>query len=213
MALRPRGYTNWTWVLGTPDGAQAAVVQVNGSDTVELGTIPVLCGPSVEFRPTVLSRDPLPDLTLAVVSAELTRKSTEGKIERRVVPAERERERVVLRELPEGEWMLDVTISHPFFAPALPVSLSVPVKLERGVQLRPGVEIVSVGGEVVIDAPAGAARVTAPDGVTRTVSAKDGRIAIDGVAPGNYRVELCEDASCARPLRRCRAQHRSVLVA
>lgn len=202
LALRPRGYTNWTWVLGTPDGAQAAVVQVNGNDNVELGTIPVLCGPSVEFRPTVLSRDPLPDLTLAVVSAELTRKSTEGKIERRVVPAERSRERVVIRELPEGEWTLSLSMSHPFFLPALPVRLSVPFKLERGVQVRAGVEIVSVGGAVLVDAPAGVARLTDPDGVKRLEPAKDGRVAIDGVAPGAYRVEMCEDDACARVIRR-----------
>jgi len=202
LALRPRGYTSWTWVLGTPDGAQAAVVQVNGSDAVELGTIPVLCGPAVELRPTVLSRDPLPDLTLAVVSAQLTRTSPEGKVERRVVPAERSRERVAIRELSEGEWTLDVTMSHPFFVPALPVRLSVPVKLERGVQLRAGVQIVAVGGAVAIDASAGTARLSGPDGLTRLESAKDGRIAIDGVAPGAYRVELCEDVSCARILRR-----------
>ena len=202
LALRPRGYTNWTWVLGTPDGAQAAVVQVNGNDAVELGTIPVLCGPAVELRPTVLSRVPLPDLTLAVVSAELTRSSPEGKVERRVVPAERSRERVVIRELFEGEWTLEVSMSHPFFLPNIPVRLSLPVKLERGVQLRAGVEIVSVGGAVVIDAPGGVARTTGPDGVTRLESAKDGRVAIYGVAPGSYRVELCEDASCARVLRR-----------
>jgi len=198
LALRPRGYTNWTWVLGTPDGAQAAVVQVNGNDAVELGTIPVLCGPAVELRPTVLSRDPLPDLTLAVVSAELTRTSPEGKVERRVVTAERGRERVAIRELPEGEWTLDLSMSHPFFVPALPVRLSLPVELERGVELRAGVEIVSVGGAVVIDAAAVVARMTGPDGVTRVEPAKDGRVAIDGVAPGRYRVELCEDASCAR---------------
>jgi len=201
LALRPRGYTNWTWVLGTPDGTQAAVVQVNGNDAVELGTIPVLCGPAVELRPTVLSRDPLPDLTLAVVSAELTRPSAEGKVERRVVPAERSRERVVIRELPEGEWALDLSMSHPFIVPNVSVRLSVPVKLERGVQLHASVEIVSVGGAVVIEAPTGVARMTGPEGVTRLESAKDGRVAIDGVAPGSYRVELCEDASCARVLK------------
>jgi len=201
LALRPRGYTNWTWVLGTPDGEQAAVVQVNGNDAVELGSIPVLCGPAVEVKPTVLSRDPLPDLTLALVSAELTRTSPEGKVERRVVTAERGRERVAIRELPEGEWTLDLSMSHPFFVPALPVRLSLPVKLDRGVQLRAGVEIVSAGGAVVIDSPAGSARVTGPDGKPRLESATDGRIAIDGVVPGSYRVELCEDASCARVLK------------
>jgi len=202
LGLRPRGYTDWTWVLGTPDGAQAAVVQVNENDAVPLGAIAALCGPAVEVRPTVLSHDPLPDLTVAVVAAELTRPSPEGKRERRVVPAERDRDRVVIRELPEGEWTLDVTISHPFFVPAVPLRLSVPVKLERGVHVRAGVDVASVGGSVVIDEPEGSARLTGPDGTTRIESAKDGRIAIDGVTPGAYRVELCEDDACARVIRR-----------
>ena len=109
---------------------------------------------------------------------------------------------MVIRELFEGEWTLEVSMSHPFFLPNIPVRLSVPVKLERGVQLRAGVEIVSVGGAVVIDAPAGVAHMTGADGVTRLETAKDGRVAIDGVAPGSYRVEMCEDDACARILRR-----------
>lgn len=202
LGLRPRGYTSFTWVLGTPDGEQAAVVQINEVGLVDLGTIPVLCGPAVLVRPTVLSRDPLPDLTLATVSAELTRPSPDGKVERRVVTAERSRERVTIRELPEGEWTLDLTMSHPFFVPALPVRLSVPVKLERGVQLQAGVEIVAVGGAVAIEAASGTARLSGPDGQTRLEPAKDGRVTIDGVALGSYRVELCEDPSCGRVLRR-----------
>lgn len=202
LGLRPRGYTNWTWVFGTPDGAQAALVQVDGNDAVELGTIPVLCGPAVAIRPTVLSGDPLPDLTSAVVVAELTRKTRKGAVERLKAPAERDRDRIVLRELPPGEWTLDVTMSHPFFVPAIPLHLSIPVELERGMQIRADVEVAFVGGAIVIEAPSGSARLTGPDGVMRVTEAKDGTIAIDGVAPGSYRVELCEDAACARVVRR-----------
>jgi hypothetical protein len=205
LGLRPRGYTAFTWALGTPEGAQAAVVQINGTDAADLGTIPVFCGPAVELLPTVLSHDPPPDLSLATVEAELTRTSPNGKIERRVVPAERDRDRVVLRELPEGEWTLDATISHRFFVPPAPVHLSVPVKLERGVLSRAGVAIASVGGAVVIDGATGTARVLAPDGTARVETAKDGTIAINGVAAGFYDVEMCEDSRCARVLRRWEA--------
>ncbi len=202
LGLRPSGYAQWTWVLGTPDGEQAAVVQVNGTDAVELGAIPMLCGPAVELRPNVLSHDPAPDLTLATVVAELTRTLPAGKPERRLVPAERSRDRVMLRELPEGEWTLNVTISHPFFVPAAPVRLSVPVKLERGARTHARFEVAAVGGAIAIEAPAGAARLSGPEGPARVVAAKDGSIAIDGVSPDAYRVELCEDAACARVVRR-----------
>jgi hypothetical protein len=202
LGLRPRGYSRWTWALGTPDGTQAALVQVIGTDAVDLGTIPVFCGPAVEVRPTVRSRAPLPDLTMAMVAAELTRSSPYGKAERRAVAPEKNRDRVMFRELPEGEWTLDVTMSHPFFVPAGPIHLSVPVKLERGASLRAGAEITDVGGAVVFDAPSAAARLSGPDGVARIVSAKDGSIVVEGVTAGAYDVELCEDAQCAHVVRR-----------
>ena len=132
----------------------------------------------------------------------LTRKDADGKVERRVLVAEKDRDRVMLRELPEGEWTLDVTMSHPFFVPAGPIHLSVSVKLERGALVRERVEIVSVGGAVAFEASSGAARLTGRDGVARIAAAKDGTIAIDGVAPGSYAVEMCEDAACARVVRR-----------
>jgi hypothetical protein len=59
-----------------------------------------------------------------------------------------------------------------------------------------------VGGAVVIEAPAGTGRLTGPDGVARVQTAKDGTIALDGVAAGAYRVEVCEDAACARVSRK-----------
>ncbi len=93
-------------------------------------------------------------------------------------------------------------MSHPFFVPAIPLHLSIPVELERGMQIRADVEVAFVGGAIVIEAPSGSARLTGPDGVMRVTEAKDGTIAIDGVAPGSYRVELCEDAACARVVRR-----------
>jgi hypothetical protein len=202
VGLRPRGYAQWTWALGTPDGAHAALVQVNGTDAVELATVPMLCGPAVELRPSVLSRDPLPDLTLATVVAVLTRTSPDGNAERRVVSAQRDTDRVVLRELPEGEWTLDVTMSHPFFVPAAPVHLSVPVKLERGSLVRAGVDVASIGGAIVIEAAAGTARVSGPDGLVRVESAREGAIALNGVPPGSYHVDLCEDSQCAHVSRR-----------
>jgi hypothetical protein len=202
LGLRPRGYAQWTWALGTPDGAHAAVMQVDGTDAVDLATIPVFCGPAVELRPTVLSHDPLPDLTLATVEAELKRTSVDGKVERRAVTAERDRDRVVLRELPEGEWTIDVTISHPFFVPATPVHLSVAVNLARGALVHAGVEVASVGGAIVIEASTGAARLSGPDGVLRVESAKDGTITINGVLPGSYHIDLCEDIACTRVSRR-----------
>jgi len=202
LGLRPRGYAQWTWALGTPDGQQAAVVQIAGTEAADLGTIAMLCGPAIELRPTVLSHDPPPDLTLARIEAGLTRKAPDGSIERRTLQAERDRERAALRELPEGDWTLDVTVSHPFFVPAAPVHLSIPVELVRGALVRASLEIASVGGAIVIEAPSGTGRLSGPDGVARVVPAQDGHVAIDGVAPAVYLVELCDDPSCARIVRR-----------
>jgi hypothetical protein len=177
-------------------------VQVNGTDAVDLATVPMFCGPAIELRPTVLSRDPLPDLTLATVVAALTRTSRDGKAERRVVSAERDPDRVVLRELPEGEWTLEVTMSHPYFVPSAPVHLSVPLKLERGALVRASVDVASIGGAIVIETATGVARLSGPDGAVRVESARDGTIAINGVVPGIYHVDLCEDSVCTRVSRR-----------
>ena len=202
LGLRPRGYAQWTWALGTPDGGQAAVVQVNGTEAVDLGTIPMLCGPAIELRPRVASHDPPPDLTLAGIDAGLSRKDANGKLERRPLHADKTRERVAFRELPEGEWTLDVAIAHPHVLPAGPVHLSVPVKLERGGLVRAVVEIAAVGGAVLVEAPTGAARISGSGIAARVVLAADGRITVDGIAPSDYLVELCDDPSCARVVRR-----------
>jgi len=202
LGLRPRGFTEWTWALGTPDGAQAAALQVNGSDAVELGNIAVLCGPAVEVLPTVLSHDPPPDLTLAVATGKLTRPASDGTIDLRVATATRERDRVVFRELPEGAWTLDVTITHPHFMPADPVRVSFPINLERGVKTTTNVEVAAIGGAIAIPERTGAARVSHPGGEPRIVPAQGGGIAVDGVPPGTYAVELCGDPACTRIVRR-----------
>ena len=207
LGLRPRGYDGWTWALGTPDGSRAAALQVNGTEAVDVGIVKALCGPAVEVRPSVRSRDPVPDLDAATVVATLSRTDPGGKPERRVLSVERERDHVALRELPEGEWTLDVTIAHPFFVPDAPAHLAMPVKLERGRLVRAQVEVAAVGGAIEIDAPAGAARLAGPDGSTRIEAARRGTIEFRGVAPGSYGVELCDDARCDRVARRWNEVH------
>jgi hypothetical protein len=77
-----------------------------------------------------------------------------------------------------------------------------PVKLERGAIARAGLDVASIGGAVVIEPPAGAARLSATDGVSRVEETRNGKLQIEGIAPGSYRVELCEDKRCDRTVGR-----------
>jgi hypothetical protein len=197
LGVRPRGYSSWTWALGTPDGSQAALVQVEGASKVDLGTVKALCGPAVVIRPSVSSGDPLPDLTIARVVASLSRRSKDGTVETRRLAVERDPDRVVLRELPEGEWTLEVSISHAFFAPPAPIHVVTDVRLARGELVKASAEIASVGGAVVVSAVAASARLTGGEIDQRIASAADGRITFEGVPPGTYEVDACGDPACS----------------
>lgn len=205
LGLRPEGYASWTWALGTPEASTAALLQIEGTSPVELGTVKVLCGPAIEVRPTVRSGDELPDLSLAIVGAGLSRPSKDGKTETIRLTPERSPDRIAFRELPEGDWTLELTISHPFFVPNAPVAFSTATRLERGALVVGRPEVPAVGGAVAVTTAAGAARLVGATGASRVEASHDGRVTFAGVAPGAYRVELCEDAHCARASRTWRS--------
>jgi protocatechuate 3,4-dioxygenase beta subunit len=197
VALRPRGYSAWTWALGTPDGSSAAVVQIEEVGAVDLGTIAAMCGPAIELRPAIKSKAVVPDLTLAAVTGSLTRKTSGGKAESRALAADRARDRVTFSELPEGDWTLEMSIEHPFFIPAAPARLTADVNLARGIVVVETPAVDDVGGAILLPAGAAAARLTPAEGQARVEVAAGGRVTLRGVLPGVYRVEGCGDARCA----------------
>jgi len=196
LSLRPRGYAEWTWALGSPNPDDAVLAQVLGTSAVELGTIKVLCGPAIEIRPSVKSTDPALDMSLSVVSGVISRTGKDGKKETRTLVAERSHDRVVFRELPEGEWALDATVAHPHILPPAPIHLSATLTLERGKLSSQRPAVTGVGGAVVVLTSAGTARLIAVSGEARVEAGKNGRVEFDGVAPGTYTAEECRDHDC-----------------
>jgi len=135
-------------------------------------------------------------MSLSVVSGVISRTGKDGKKETRTLVAERSHDRVVFRELPEGEWALDATVAHPHILPPAPIHLSATLTLERGKLSSQRPAVTGVGGAVVVLTSAGTARLIAVSGEARVEAGKNGRVEFDGVAPGTYTAEECRDHDC-----------------
>ncbi|MDX1390215.1 MAG: hypothetical protein R3344_13570, partial [Acidobacteriota bacterium] len=197
LALRPNGYAIWTWALSTEQREYAAVITTALGETDDLGTIQIECGPVAEVIPIVVDGSPLPDLRDVEVWAIATalRDNPEGHSVRPRV--ERRFDSVLLRDLPEGEIEIELTLSHPHFLPTAEQRWVFENEVERGrlVTLEPSLP--SVGGAIVVFGAKGdTARLTGPEGLLRESEETDGSVRFVSVPAGVYRVEMCRDTAC-----------------
>ncbi len=104
----------------------------------------------------------------------------------------------VVRGAPEGEVEVRVRATHPFLIPGeVPVG---PVRraLERGKIVSFDLPFEGVGGALEVRADGVAVRVTGEDGTARVAPVEEGVAFFGGLAPGEWRVERCEEGGCER---------------
>lgn len=199
IAVKPGGYDRWTWAPDGEDSCDASIVPVERGAEKDLGSITVLCGPGVEIVPAIRSKQPIPDLTYGRALAVVKLKATD-------VPATAPREIAAkatsnlfsVRELPEGEVDLEVTVHHPYFLPGGDAHGVFPLKLERGHVVPVVVVVQAIGGAVRVRGAGAAARLVPAEGEPRLASIVATGAVFEAVSPAAYRVDLCADPACAK---------------
>jgi hypothetical protein len=207
VALRPATFDRWTWAFGTEDGTEAGSLEVTSGGAVDLGAIPVDCGPAVRMLPIVRSGAEAPDLRDVREGPETfdisgTVRSDDDTFTVDDASLSRFRELLVVRDLPVGEADLEIRLGHRYFLPDYWVTVPVQATLERGARIDLTVELTDVGGSIAIrSADAAVARLTAADGRERTATFGDGSTRIDNLPEGSYRLDLCADTDCTTVFR------------
>jgi hypothetical protein len=202
LAVRPAGHDRWTWALGTEQAVDAiAFLTVEGEET-DLETIAVECGPAIRVSPVVGSRQPLPDvrglqLDGEPLSVRGTVSTVSGRVEIERVRVEARTDHLIVRDLPEGDAVLELTLTNDYFLPTTRLTIPVDATLQRGRTLSLSPAVTAIGGIVELSATAGvAARLENPDAGERIAVVSEGRARFAGVPEGSYRLEVCEDTEC-----------------
>jgi protocatechuate 3,4-dioxygenase beta subunit len=207
LGVRPVGFDRWTWAMGGEKLSEAAAIPATLGQSVDLGPLPVDCGPAIRVVPEVPSGQALPDLR------ELERARGSVRIEGVVRDGEEERPvrearidayrgELVLRELPAGQAQLEVRISSGYFLPGPELVIPVRGLLEAGRTFRVAPRVVGIGGMIEVRSGPGpmSARLIAASGERRVERLSDGRALFQSVPAGVYVVELCAEPSCASVL-------------
>ncbi|MCP3982349.1 MAG: carboxypeptidase regulatory-like domain-containing protein [bacterium] len=196
VALRPVGFSYWTWVMGTERHDEALAVQTDKGGTTDLGIVEIDCSPTIDVLPLVVDGGALPEpddieVEASVLAAEQT--DDPGAIDVRI---DRRGERILIRDLPQGKTKVELRITHPHFLPEAALTFEYEHDLQRGAAIADVLEIVSIGGSIrlLIDAPA--ARLIGPEGPGRIARSERGAIEFPSIPPGAYRVEACADPEC-----------------
>lgn len=211
LAVRPAGFSRWTWAFGTTDAALSDEIQIladAGGEDVNLGLIGLECGPAADVVPLVVTGQKLPGATLtarafaAETETEYPRPSVGGPSTRH---ADREK-RYEVRRLPEGPALLDLVLAHPCLMPYPSLRWQVEIDLQRGNWLEVAPRVEAVGGAVRVHGEAGLGTrlhivrlqgMEAPAGTPRkAVIGTNGRVIFPSLEPGRYRLEICADRAC-----------------
>ena len=210
LGLRPEGFDRWSWVHGasTPEGAQAVLIETGDRDArraVDLGLVLLECGPAVDLLPRVATGAQFPPLWDIRMFARSVSQATEQGLKR--LDLKRRRQRLELRDMPRGEQILEIRLEHPWFLPTPELAWDIPMELERGMYREAEIEVEALGGAIELRGLGAAAHranaaVRAVRGKLSSygVGVRDGRALIPSLVPGTWRVELCAETGCARPL-------------
>ncbi|MEM1202261.1 MAG: hypothetical protein AAGN66_03430 [Acidobacteriota bacterium] len=205
LRVRPEGFDRWTWAYGTYDIADAFAIRVgpDREDLLDLGTLPVECGPAVDLIPSIDTGHPSPDVGKVGISVRALELSGEPTEPPRVL---RDVQRFELRGLGRGEQILEVTLDHPCFLPETPLTWDLPLDLERGAFQELMLAVPDLGAAIEVRGRSAWARLIAtgppiPDQELETRSAplKSGRALFPSLPAGTYRVDLCPTADCGSP--------------
>jgi protocatechuate 3,4-dioxygenase beta subunit len=202
LALRPTGWDRWTWLPGTERPREAATIQAVLGEPVDLGSVDVDCGPAILVAPLAARDVPLPDLTGARVRGPLGTVVLDDEArEVRRAKVDARRGRVFLRDLPEGEAVLELSLIHPYFLPSPELALVAEGTLERGRTLTLAPPLSGVGGALRLLSSQGvAARITDAAGGRRLVALTGGVAEFPSLVPGPFDAALCGDAECSAVL-------------
>lgn len=208
LALRPAGFTRWTWAYETYDGTESYVIQIDVDEKypaslLDLGPFKLECGPAVDLVPEALDGE-LPDLRQVGVRARLL--DVETGAEAASYPAvTRRRDRAELRRLAQGRSRLELVLSHPHFLPEPDLEWRVDLDLRRGEYVLVTPQIARLGGALKVvgldGRPAGASfRVEGEGTEPLEVIAGEATTIVPSLDPGTFDVRLCGDRRCEEPL-------------
>ena len=203
LAVRPEGFSRWTWAFDSDSPAAAHPLQLDldeheGHERIDLGALRLECAPAVDVVPIYGDGDgpAARDLRVAV---ELVDPATESLLGRPDAPVRDGR--FAVRGLPEGTVRVEIVLEHPHFLPRPQSRWRLDLELARGrfVEVTPKIE--ALGGAVRVALPD-----NADDDVFVRLTGQDGTLHGEGtfvasVPAGIYSVLVCGDAECTPPLR------------
>jgi hypothetical protein len=193
LAIEPEGVEYRSWASGALREEDGARIQVDEPGVVDLGTVEVECGPLLSFGRRGID---LAGVDWAAGRLAIEIRNAEG--ESIPVRIESHAAGFVVRGAPEGGVEIVVRATHPFLIPG-EVSIG-PVRraLERGRIASFEVPFEGVGGALEVRADGVAVRVTGEGGTTRIAPVEEGVAFFGGLAPGEWKIERCEEGGCER---------------
>lgn len=212
LAVRPAGHEYWSWVHDVLVPDAASILHAAETSILDIGITPLECSPLVMIAPQVRSGEAVPDFRSAEIDVDLAETDVGlpgkdasagpgGKEKRPAAFAgdlDRHESRAFLRRLPEGAFKLSVAVRHPYLIPSSLVLPEQAVDLVRGKLVTLAPVFRSVGGLVEVYGARAAARLVPTEGDPVIGLAVDTKVSFPGTAPGSYRVEACDDATCQR---------------
>lgn len=199
VALRPIGFSRWTWVVQTEDPTRASPVWLQIDADNQLGPITLDCAASLKLLPHVASGQSLPDISDLRATVEARRLPRPGFDEPpgewRELRLDRHADFVRVRGLPQGRFELRARLSHRLFVPALATldTAALTRLATAGGEAPLELSIGAIGGTVLVKTEYATLRVSSADGSVQSATGEN-------LPAGSYTVETCADEACKRLL-------------
>ena len=209
LALRPAGFTRWTWAFETYVGRESYTIQIDVDENepatlLDQGTFKLECSPAVDLVPELLEGE-MPDMKNVRVRARLLAPDEDVEIASHPQVVRR-RDRAELRLLPQGAVRLDFVLSHPHFLPYTDLNWQVELELQRGRYAMVTPQISTLGGALRVVGltaqPEARLRIEGNGHEATEVVVHGDSVVVPSIVPGRYDVKLCRDPACEPVLHR-----------
>lgn len=200
VAVRPSGFTRWTWLGNTEDPLRALAVelaegdQTNGPRRAGWGTIAVPCLPALDM---VLVSQGRTISALRGLRAHVEARDRTGE----TLLAEQPNHRLVdgtlvVTGLPSGHQRLRFRAEDDHLLPDAVEEWEDALELYRGDWMEGELAVAGMGGVIELRGQWVAARLVFEGEAWPPVESSGGVLRIPSIPPGRYRVEACMDVAC-----------------